>query len=166
MRSSATADDLPEASFDVIVMHDVVEHLSNPKANITKIYTLLRTDGLFFVETGNINSLKARIYRRKSHFIWPEGHLYYFTPKSLRKLLSSAGFGWIRVWTSPPCYCWYDNSRIFKRMVKCGLLKTIHSSSNSTFDTLTASPTERIAFQVFRLYFTLKNEGLVAIARR
>ena len=166
IRGDLSTRSLPEASFDVIVMHDVVEHLLDPKTDVTKAYTLLRTGGLFFVETGNISSLKARICGKKSSFIWPEGHLYYFTTRSLKKLLFLAGFQWTKIWTSPPCYCWYSNSRIFRRMVKYGLLKATRPSNNSTPDTLTTSLTERIAFQIFRLYFAVKNEGIIAIARR
>ena len=64
-----------EAVFDIILMHDVVEYLLDPKTDIAKTYTLVRPGGLFFVETGNISSLKARIYHEKYQFIWPEGTL-------------------------------------------------------------------------------------------
>ena len=84
--------DLPEQSFDVITLWDVIEHLEDPPAHLRAAKRLLKRDGVLVIETQNVASCFARLLGRKwQHFKHAE-HLYHFEPKTLSRLLSEAGF--------------------------------------------------------------------------
>jgi 2-polyprenyl-3-methyl-5-hydroxy-6-metoxy-1,4-benzoquinol methylase len=80
-----------DTSFDVISLWDVIEHVLDPRAELHKAYQLLRPGGIVVVHTIDIESSFARIMGRR----WPwlmEMHLYYFSPRTLRRMLESLGF--------------------------------------------------------------------------
>ncbi|MBN1178626.1 MAG: class I SAM-dependent methyltransferase [Anaerolineae bacterium] len=82
---------LPEAAFDVVTMWDVIEHLTDPLAELRHAYRLLRPGGLLVVHTIDIGSLFARVMGAR----WPwlmEMHVYYFDRRTLRAMLERAGF--------------------------------------------------------------------------
>ncbi len=77
--------------YDVVVMWDVLEHLVRPLDSLMKVNCLLRDDGLLFLSTVNIASFAAKVLGSR----WPwltRSHLFYFTPKTLAKMLEKAGF--------------------------------------------------------------------------
>ena len=54
---------LPAASYDIVTMYEVVEHLINPKKLLQECYRILRPNGLIFISTGNANSWTAKILK-------------------------------------------------------------------------------------------------------
>ena len=87
--------DLAEASFDVITFWDVIEHVTHPFAEIQRARRLLKPGGLLVLHTMDIDSLFARMMGPR----WPwlmEMHIYYFTPRTLTRLLQQAGFDVLR----------------------------------------------------------------------
>lgn len=90
----------PQKSFDVIVLLDVFEHLADPRANIQKLKTFLKDDGILVIATGDTSSVLARLLKRRWTFYIPPQHLFFFNRKNLTKLLDQAGFApksWFRV---------------------------------------------------------------------
>lgn len=86
---------LPENYFDVVTMWDVIEHLTDPAAEIRNVHRVLAPGGIFAIHTIDIESLFARVMGNR----WPwlmEMHLYYFSPRTLSKLLAQNGFQVIR----------------------------------------------------------------------
>ena len=82
----------PAASFDLIVMWDVLEHLPDPIAALRRARELLAPQARLVIETQNIKALAARVLgRRWTHFKHEE-HLLHFSRATLRKALQSAGF--------------------------------------------------------------------------
>ncbi len=82
---------LPQAYFDVITMWDVIEHLANPRGTVEQAWRLLKTGGLLVIHTIDIDSLFARMLDDR----WPwlmEMHIYYFSRRTLGRLLESTGF--------------------------------------------------------------------------
>lgn len=77
--------------FDVVVLNDTIEHLTDPKGTLIYIRKLLKPDGILCVSTPNIGSLVSKILRAKWWGI-NQFHLFYFTKKSLFKMLDIAGF--------------------------------------------------------------------------
>jgi SAM-dependent methyltransferase len=73
-----TAIDTNE-KMDLITMAHVLEHLAHPLATLKTARDRLSDDGRLFVEVPNLET--------------PYIHLWYFTPNTLRGLLSRAGFG-------------------------------------------------------------------------
>lgn len=83
---------LPEASFDCVVLLDVIEHLPDPVAELREIRRVLRPGGVVVVETPNWCSLYRRILRHRWAALQPRIHLLYFEARTLRRVLVEAGF--------------------------------------------------------------------------
>lgn len=82
--------------FDVVVMLDVIEHLSNPGEILGYLHEAMTKDGLLLITTGDWNSLYARIMGKRWRLMTPPQHLYYFSKYSLTLLLKNKGFRIIR----------------------------------------------------------------------
>ena len=78
-------------SFDVVIMQDVIEHLVNPRQALTKVRKILKPDGILYINTPDIKSISSRLLKTKW---WGMNsfHLYYFSKKSLDRLLVKSGF--------------------------------------------------------------------------
>jgi 2-polyprenyl-3-methyl-5-hydroxy-6-metoxy-1,4-benzoquinol methylase len=86
---------VPDNHYDVVTMWDVIEHLTDPAAEIRNVHRVLKPGGIFAIHTIDIESLFARAMANR----WPwlmEMHLYYFSPRTLTKMLSHNGFQLIR----------------------------------------------------------------------
>ena len=95
--------DLPESSFDVVTMYDLIEHTENPRQDLDQVFRVLKSGGVFFVLTPNDQALLRRISRvlfaaslqsfssPMRRLYYPD-HLSYFTAESLSQLLASTGF--------------------------------------------------------------------------
>lgn len=84
--------DLPDESFDVITMWDVIEHVNDPDASLAAACRLLRPEGSLALNTPDAGSLLARLLGLRWHLVVPPEHLVLFSAKSLRKLLEDHGF--------------------------------------------------------------------------
>lgn len=82
----------PKSSFDVITMFDVFEHLQDPLADMRKLHSLLKPDGIIIIATGDTRSLAARIMKRRWTFFIPPQHIFFFHRKNVVTLLNKAGF--------------------------------------------------------------------------
>jgi 2-polyprenyl-3-methyl-5-hydroxy-6-metoxy-1,4-benzoquinol methylase len=79
------------AAFSAVFMCDYLEHVRDPRRVLRRAATLLRPEAPVVISTPRIGSLSHRVMRAG----WPHyktEHLYYFTPRNLRRLLESAGF--------------------------------------------------------------------------
>lgn len=77
-----------EGNFSAFISTMVFEHLPNPKESIEYLYELLEYEGVGLIQVPNAQ----RTFSNKIYFdIYPQ-HLQYFTPLSLSKLVSDAGF--------------------------------------------------------------------------
>ncbi len=77
--------------FDVVTLWDVIEHLTDPAAELRQMRRALRPGGLLAIHTIDIESWLARLLRSR----WPwlmEMHLYYFSRATLSALLARLGF--------------------------------------------------------------------------
>jgi 2-polyprenyl-3-methyl-5-hydroxy-6-metoxy-1,4-benzoquinol methylase len=75
------------ASFDAIVMWDVIEHIWDPKAVLRQLLMLLRPGGALLLSTPDIGAPTARLLGRRWAFMTPPEHLGFFSRRSLRFLL-------------------------------------------------------------------------------
>ncbi|MFT7667378.1 MAG: 2-polyprenyl-3-methyl-5-hydroxy-6-metoxy-1,4-benzoquinol methylase [Planctomycetota bacterium] len=83
---------LPEKSFDIVTLWDVLEHLPDPKAALIKVRRMLRPSGRLVIETQNIRSLFARALGRRWHHFKHREHLTHFHKDTLTRVLDEAGF--------------------------------------------------------------------------
>jgi len=92
----------PADSFDAVIMHHVLEHVKEPRSYLDTIRKLLRPGGILFVASPNLASVSSSLKRwmEKAHlrrkrvgaYYDTVHHLCYFSPASLRRLLSQSGF--------------------------------------------------------------------------
>ena len=80
------------ASFDVVTLQHVIEHFRDPFTMVGRIRGWLKTEGILWIETPDIDSGQARREQaRWAHIKVPE-HLFYFSERTLRRLLTDHGF--------------------------------------------------------------------------
>jgi SAM-dependent methyltransferase len=91
---------LPAQQFDVITAAELLEHLPDPRAELTEIVRLLRPGGLFWSTTPHSRGLSGRVLGVKWRVIAPPEHLQLFSLNGLKSLLLDVGFGDIRVQTT------------------------------------------------------------------
>jgi SAM-dependent methyltransferase len=108
----------PNASFDIITMWDVVEHLRNPWNVLEDLSRFLAPGGLILMSTPNAGSLRARLERDRWDNATNPTHFYYFTRRSLRSVLERFGFSAIEEWRFPVRY---PGHSIIRRIVNRGL---------------------------------------------
>ena len=90
-RGTLELSNFPEHYFDVIMFYHVIEHLDNPRRELTILKKILKKDGILIVGTPNVASLAARIFQGKFR-LYGLGHLCLFNPQSLKRILSNSGF--------------------------------------------------------------------------
>ncbi len=99
---------LEPASFEVVTLWDVLEHLPDPRAALSDIACLLRPGGVLAVRVpdGEFHLWKIRLLRPwfGRRFTWFDvpNHLNHFRPHTLARLLDAAGFTVERVRPGAP----------------------------------------------------------------
>ena len=76
---------------DVIVLLDVIEHLSDPQSTLALCREHLNPGGVIVITTGDFGSFYARLAGRNWRLMTPPQHLWFFTPQSIRGLSHSFG---------------------------------------------------------------------------
>ena len=77
--------------FDVITAIEVIEHVRDPMRFFTRVRELLAPGGIFVYTTGNERGIYARVLGKRWPYIVPEGHLFYFSPKTIADYFAKAG---------------------------------------------------------------------------
>ncbi len=82
---------------DVVTLWDVFEHVRNPKQFLAELREILKcSGGILFVSvpSGSMNPVKVRIASilQRPIGLIPWEHVFYYTPKSLRRMLQEMGF--------------------------------------------------------------------------
>jgi len=81
----------PIGQFDAITMVETVEHLTNPRVTLLHCHQSLRKDGMLVLQTTNMDSTVRKQEGINSGYILP-GHTYYFSVRTITKLLKRTGF--------------------------------------------------------------------------
>ena len=83
---------LPARAFDLVIMNQLIEHVADPVAVLRNVAASLRPGGHVFVETPNLDSWDARLFRRR---YWGGYHLprhfHLFDTRTLPALARRAG---------------------------------------------------------------------------
>lgn len=82
----------PEERFDVITLLDAFDHMPDPHQVLARCHALLRPGGVLVIKVHDISCLYARLAGRHFYAILPPYHLFYYSGKTLSRLLGSAGF--------------------------------------------------------------------------
>ncbi len=102
----------PPASFDVITMWDVLEHLPQPRQALLKMRELLPEGGYIIASVPHADSVDARLFGRYWIGLDPPRHLSVFTRAGLRRLFQEAGF------EVEATYCFYGRYTTFALSLK------------------------------------------------
>ena len=81
----------PPASFNVVTLWDVLEHVTSPAGTLAQVRQWLTRDGRLFLNLPDAGSLIARCAGRRWVLLLRE-HLWYFDATCLSRLLGQCGF--------------------------------------------------------------------------
>jgi len=83
--------DLAPNSFDAVVMSDTIEHLFSPREVLNAVRRLLKPTGVLCLNTPDIESWVSRLLKARWWGV-KQSHLYYFTRRTMRRLLRETGY--------------------------------------------------------------------------
>jgi 2-polyprenyl-3-methyl-5-hydroxy-6-metoxy-1,4-benzoquinol methylase len=87
-----TVDELEtDERFDMVFMSHVIEHVLDPVATIEKIVELLKPGGVCYLETPNVGSLDARLWKSTWGLIHYPRHIVLFDRSTVRRLVGRGG---------------------------------------------------------------------------
>jgi 2-polyprenyl-3-methyl-5-hydroxy-6-metoxy-1,4-benzoquinol methylase len=108
-----------EQSFDLVILVDVFEHISDGQAFLESITHVLKPGGHLFLCTGNIASFSARFAGPNWGYFLSWEHISFFTPESMKFLLGKHGFSNVEVRKASVEHKLFQNcSEFFKNGVK------------------------------------------------
>ncbi len=100
LRSALQDVDLPRASFDIITIWDVLDHILHPDPLLSRCHALLKHDGVLFIRTPNISVQLPRVrllkafsgIRPGTKYLQGSDHAHHYSVRSIEKLLRRNGF--------------------------------------------------------------------------
>lgn len=111
----------PEKRYDVILMRHSLEHFENPLEVLGKINELLNDDGVVLLVVPNIDCLGRYLFGTDWEWVLP-WHCNFFNPKSIKRILASAGFTDMALYQTPSPLYFFDslgrklNTRLFSKL--------------------------------------------------
>ena len=87
-----------DGSFDTVTMWDVLEHVTDPMAELKEVARVLRTGGILSIITPDAGSLVARVLgNRWEEYRRVREHVYFFSRRTLSRMLGEVGFEVLKV---------------------------------------------------------------------
>lgn len=84
--------ELPKNYFDLVIMNHTLEHMDNPLGVLKKAFSLLKKEGVLFIDVPNAGGLGAKILGKYWPYRLPDEHKHQFTKESLSRLFRKSGF--------------------------------------------------------------------------
>ena len=156
-------DTIPTHSIDLITMFHVIEHVDDPATVIDQFSEWLSPNGILAMETPNINSFDAKLFKNKywgGHHI--PRHWNLFRPETITQLLASKGFEVIDIQYQTGHYFWmqsFYNYLRYKRSLKS--LAAIFNPFKSVIPLAMFT-----AFDKIRAFLGVKTSAMLVIARK
>lgn len=88
---------MPDNTFDIITMIELIEHLPDPVKTVQKCRQLLKKNGLLVIQTADMEAIQAITAGKNYHYYLP-GHVSYFSSYNLTLLLNNCGFNHIKIY--------------------------------------------------------------------
>jgi 2-polyprenyl-3-methyl-5-hydroxy-6-metoxy-1,4-benzoquinol methylase len=96
----------PDASFQVVTMSHVIEHVKDPQRLLRECHRVLKPSGRLVLITPNAQSWGHRIFRDRWRGLEVPRHLFVFTVSALRYFAESANFRTVDVSTTIRAAAW------------------------------------------------------------
>jgi SAM-dependent methyltransferase len=120
------------ASFDVITSFDVLEHVYSPRQFLTKVLEWLKPGGIYYAAMPNIDSWEARLFGTHWYGLELPRHLFHFSPRSLRWLMTDLGFEELSIATPRVSYIERSTGYLYSSMIeKMGCSPTPQAQARS-----------------------------------
>ena len=92
--------ELPRASFDIVTIWDVLDHILHPDPLLSRCHALLQQNGMLFIRTPNISVQLLRVrllkavgrIRSGTKYLQGADHAHHYSARSIEKLLRRNGF--------------------------------------------------------------------------
>jgi len=81
----------PDGRFDVVTLHDVIEHVPDPAGLLREVARVTKPGGWVYLVTPDCDSLSARLLGGRWWGLRP-AHIYYFSRATLTRLLEQGGY--------------------------------------------------------------------------
>lgn len=81
----------PAASFDVVTLYDVIEHVPDLNRTVAELARILKPGGVLEIRTPDVAHWSRPRALARWREIKPSEHLYYFSPATLERLLARHG---------------------------------------------------------------------------
>ncbi len=97
----------PESFFDIITLHNVLEHTHDPQSVIKELHRILKDDGVVVIQVPNIDCFQFKLLKKRWAAIDVPRDLYYFNVPLLKKVMDKERFTVQKVdhfnsWWHPP----------------------------------------------------------------
>ena len=79
-------------TFAAVTMWDYIEHSLDPVGELAKSNELLARGGILALSTGDRDSAVARLFQSRWHLLTPRHHNFFFSARTLERLLERSGF--------------------------------------------------------------------------
>jgi hypothetical protein len=90
-------NDIPRKKADLVVMTDVLEHISNPLNFLKKFNFVFKKNTRLFLSLPNRSSYKAKLLSLEWNMIVPLAHINFFSTKSMKIFLNKMNFNIIKI---------------------------------------------------------------------
>jgi SAM-dependent methyltransferase len=111
---TAEAPPFGDATFDTVILSQVLEHLVDPVAAVASLRRLLRPGGRLIVLTPNVYGLPQRLFGREWAHWHPPYHVHLFGRRQIRSAIARAGYRVEQVTTLTPSF-WLNMSVQLRR---------------------------------------------------
>lgn len=78
-------------SFDIVCSFEVIEHINNPREELSNFSKLLRPGGLVYCTTPNFDAVERYMLKSDWNILGYPEHLSYYTPKTLKRVFKETG---------------------------------------------------------------------------
>jgi len=84
--------DFDTEKFDLVILSQVLEHLSDPFQVLVKVRKLIKPEGVIAIAVPNVDAILIKILKSRSSFLGLPEHIIHFSRQSLSAILQRAGF--------------------------------------------------------------------------
>ena len=94
-KATLTATGFPDASFDVVTLWNVLEHIPRTKEGLAEVCRVLKPGGVVALIVPSGEYLKAQLFHRRVRYYRGPGAVFHYTyhnPRTIRRVLAEAGF--------------------------------------------------------------------------